>query len=115
MPRRALQEPWRTFFEALDQELSGPCDLHCFGGFVLAEHHGVARSTIDVDVVDVRGADVADIARRAGRGSQLHLRYRAYVDVVTVAEIPDDYESRLIDMDVDGLRKKKKMAASLLM
>ncbi len=37
MRRKALHEPWRTFFEALDQELSSPCDLHCFGGFVLTD------------------------------------------------------------------------------
>lgn len=110
MPRKALHELWRAFFEALDRELSGPCDLHCFGGFVLTEHYGVARSTIDVDVVDVRGADVADIARRASRGSQLHRRYRAYVDVVTVAEIPEDYESRLIDMKVGGLSHLRLLA-----
>lgn len=110
MQRKVLREPWRTFFEALDRELSSPCDLHCFGGFVLTEHYAVARSTIDVDIVDVRGAEIADIARRAGRGSPLHGRYRAYVDVVTVAEIPDDYESRLIDMEVGGLSHLRLLA-----
>lgn len=110
MRRKAQREPWRSFFEALDQELAAPCDLHCFGGFVLTEHYGVARSTIDVDVVDVRGAEIADIARLAGRGSPLHHRHRAYVDVVTVAEIPDDYESRLIDMEVGGLSHLRLLA-----
>ena len=70
----------------------------------------MARSTIDVDVVDVRGADIADIARRAGRGSPLHRRHRAYMDVVTIAEIPDDYESRLIDMKVGGLTHLRLLA-----
>ena len=110
MRRKLLREPWRTFFEALDQELSAPCALHCFGGFVLTEHYCVARSTIDVDVVDVRGAEIAEIARRAGRGSPLHRRHRAYVDVVTIAEIPDDYESRLIDMQVGGLTHLRLLA-----
>ena len=110
MRRKVLHEPWRTFFEALDQELSSPCDLHCFGGFVLTEHYGATRSTIDVDVVDVRGAEVAEIARRAGRGSPLHRRHRAYIDVVTVAEVPDDYESRLIDMHVEGLAHVRLLA-----
>lgn len=110
MRHKALHEPWRSFFEALDRELAAPCDLHCFGGFVLTEHYGVARSTIDVDVVDVRGAEIADIARRAGRGSPLHRRHRAYVDVVTVVEIPDDYESRLIDMKVGGLTHLRLLA-----
>jgi hypothetical protein len=66
MRRKRLREPWRTFFEALDQELSARCDLHCFGGFVLTEHYGVTRSAIDVDVVDIRGAVLADIARARG-------------------------------------------------
>jgi hypothetical protein len=110
MPRKALHEPWQTFFEALDHELSARCDLHCFGGFVLTEHYGVARSTIDVDVVDVRGAEVTDIARRAGRGSPLHRRHRAFVDIVTIAEVPDGYESRLIDMNVGGLTHVRLLA-----
>ena len=110
MRPKVLHEPWHTFFEALDRELSVPCDLHCFGGFVLAEHYGVARATIDVDVVAVRGADVAEIARRAGRGSPLHRRHRAYVDVVTIAEVPDDYESRLIDMNVQCLTHVRLLA-----
>jgi hypothetical protein len=110
MRRKVLHEPWRTFFEALDRELSAPCDLHCFGGFVLTEHYGVARATIDVDVVDVRGMDVAEIARRAGRGSPLHQRHRVYLDVVTVAEVPDDYETRLIDMHVQGLTQVRLLA-----
>ena len=110
MRRKVLHEPWRTFFEALDQEISSPCDLHCFGGFVLTEHYGVARSTIDVDVVDVRGTDIAEIARRAGRGSLLHRRHRAYIDVVTIAQVPDDYESRLIDMHVQGLTRMRLLA-----
>lgn len=110
MRRKVLREPWRTFFEALDQELSSPCDLHCFGGFVLTEHYGVTRSTIDVDVVDVRGVEVAEIALRAGRSSPLHRRHRAYIDLVTVAEVPDDYESRLIDMHVEGLAHVRLLA-----
>lgn len=110
MRREALHEPWRALFEALDRQLSSQCDLHCFGGFVLTEHYSVARTTIDVDVVDVRGADVAEIVRLAGRGSPLHRRHRAYIDIVTIAEVPDDYESRLIDMQVGGLTRLRLLA-----
>jgi len=46
MRRKVLREPWRAFFEALDQELSASCDLHCFGGFVLTEHYGVGVSEV---------------------------------------------------------------------
>jgi hypothetical protein len=73
--------PSQATLEALDQEFSASCDLHCLGGFVLTEHYGVARR-----------------------------RHRAYVDVVTVAEIPDDYESQLIDMQVGGLTHLRLLA-----
>ena len=34
----------------------------------------------------------------AGRGSALAKRHHVYLDVVTVATVPEDYESRLIDI-----------------
>ena len=71
MRRKALHEPWRTFFEALDKELSSPCDLHCFGGFVLTEHYGVTRSN------DRDREDVVALAQRPGLDTDvLRSRYR---------------------------------------
>ena len=103
MAPRRLREPWQSLFEALDRELAGPSELHCFGGFVVAEHYGLVRATADVDVFDSRGTDLATVARLAGKGSPLHLQHKVYVDVVTVADVPDDYDTRLIDMGVSGL------------
>lgn len=31
----------------------------------------------------------------AGRGSELHRRHRVYLDIVTVASVPENYEKRL--------------------
>lgn len=90
-----LHEPWRSFLHELEQHLSQPTDLHCFGGFVIAEHYGLTRSTADIDVLDSKGTDPGTIARLAGKGSALYKRYRVYVDVVGVATVPEDYESRL--------------------
>ena len=97
MAPRRLREPWQSLFEALDRELAGPSELHCFVGFVVAEHYGLVRATADVDVLDSRGTDLATVARLAGKGSPLHLQHKVYVDVVTVADVPDDYDTRLID------------------
>jgi hypothetical protein len=110
MRGKALGQPWRGFFDALDRELTQPCALHCFGGFVLTIVYGVTRPTIDVDVIDARGISVVEIARRAGKGSPLHERHHAYVDIVTVAEVPDAYETRLLDMRITGLARLRLLA-----
>ena len=90
---------------ALDQELTQDTELHCMGGFVLAEHYGLVRATGDVDVLESAGTDKATIARLAGRGSPLHKRHRVYIDIVTVADVPDDYDTRLETMDIEGLTR----------
>jgi hypothetical protein len=105
MPARALHEPWRAFLRDLDRDK--PTELHCFGGFVVSEYYGLTRATADIDILESRGTNVATIARLAGEGTPLHRRHNVYVDVVTIASVPDDYESRLIDFQVAGLRRLK--------
>lgn len=90
---------------ALDQVLTHRTELHCMGGFVLAEHYGLVRPTADVDVLESAGTDKAEISHLAGRGSALHKRHRVYIDIVTVADVPDDYDTRLLTMDIEGLRR----------
>src|SRR5512135_1982937 len=104
MPSSRLHEPWRSFLRALDGQLSQPTALHCFGGFVIAECYGLARSTGDIDILESQGTDAGTIARIAGKGSPLHKRYRVYIDVVGVATVPDDYESRLATMFAQEFR-----------
>ena len=77
---------------------------------MLTTFYGVTRATIDVDVSDARGTSLAEIARRAGKGSPLHERHHAYVDIVTVADVPDAYETRLLDMRITGLARLKLLA-----
>ena len=103
MAAKRLHEPWQGFLEALDRELAAPSELHCFGGFVVSEHYELTRGTADVDVLESRGTDLATIGRLAGKGSALHSQHKVYVDVVTIADVPDHYDTRLIDMDVGGL------------
>jgi hypothetical protein len=64
MPAEHLHEAWRSFFHDIDAQLVGPTEIHCLGGFVVAEYYGLARPTSDVDIIEVRGAsDVADVQR----------------------------------------------------
>jgi hypothetical protein len=50
---------------ALDRELTQDTELHCMGGFVLAEHYGLVRPTADVDVIESLGTDKGSIAQLA--------------------------------------------------
>lgn len=95
MPTDSLREPWRSFLRDLDGQLSAPTDLHCLGGFVVAECYGLTRATADIDILESRGTNLSTIATMAGRNSALHERHKVYIDVVTVADVPDNYEDRL--------------------
>ena len=99
MRSEQLHEPWRSFLHDIDTQLSGPTEIHCLGGFVVAEYYGLARPTSDVDIIQVRGAsNAADVLRIGGKGSALAKKHRVYVDIVTVADVPERYEERLIDV-----------------
>lgn len=105
MPAEQLHEPWRSFLHDLDAQLSGPTEIHCLGGFVVAEYYGLARPTSDIDVIQVRGAsDVEDLQRVGGKGSPLAKKHKVYIDIVTVADVPERYEERLIDVYVGEFR-----------
>jgi hypothetical protein len=66
------------------------------GRFAVVEAYGLARATADPDVIAVlpypTTALLVDIA---GKESTLRRRYNLYLDVVTVATTPENYESRL--------------------
>ena len=96
MPSDSLHEPWLSFLRELDRQLATPTELHCFGGFVVAEYYGLMRPTADIDILESRGTDLATLAKLAGRQSTLHKRHGVYIDVVTIADVPDNYDERLI-------------------
>src|SRR5918996_2415207 len=105
MPAEQLHEPWRSFLHDIDAQLAGPTEIHCLGGFVVAEYYGLARPTSDVDIIQVRGAaKVADVQRIGGKGSALAKKHRVYIDIVTVADVPERYEERLNDVYVEEFR-----------
>ena len=89
-------EPWLSFLNDLDLGLSEPTELHCLGGFVVVQAYGLKRATVDIDVLSVvpHGGSVR-VMEIAGKESPLRRKHGIYLDVVTVATVPDDYESRL--------------------
>ena len=103
MPRE-LQEPWRAFLLDLDSLVDHQVQLHCCGGFVVTTLHGLPRATADVDIISVvPHDDMRALATGARQNSELHIKHGVYLDVVTVASYPDEYETRLIPMNVGRL------------
>jgi hypothetical protein len=102
MPRaEGPPEPWRSFFADVDSRLSEQVHLHCCGGFVATLLYGVARTTSDVDFLGV----VSSIPRIrshlidiGGKASPLHKKHNIYLDAVTVATYPENYEERLVPL-----------------
>lgn len=96
---RGPQEPWVSFLRALDGALDNAVELHCIGGFVIAMHFGLSRATSDIDILAaVPHEQLAKLQRLGGQGSELHRRFKVYLQPVTVASYPEDYESRLVRM-----------------
>jgi hypothetical protein len=52
MPSDSLHEPWLSFLRGLDRQLASPTELHCLGGFVVAEYYGLMRATADIDILE---------------------------------------------------------------
>ncbi len=99
MPDKKIPEPWASFLSQVDDHLSEKVELHCFGGFVITMLYGLARSTADVDALPVEKRSASKhLADMAGKGSELHRKYGIYLDFVTIATIPEDYDQRLHEM-----------------
>jgi hypothetical protein len=97
--RPEFREPWVSFFRELDGHLHLPTLLHCLGGFVVTVCYGFPRATADIDWPSGVPADtLADIVAIAGASSALHRKHGVYLDLVTVATCPCDYEDRLIQI-----------------
>jgi hypothetical protein len=99
MPRTdGPPEPWRSFFDDLDALLTEDVQLHCCGGFVVTQLYGVARTTSDVDFLGVVPSVWSRLIDIGGKGSPLHKKHKLYLDAVTVATPPENYEERLVPM-----------------
>ena len=63
------------------------------------------RATADLDVVEAAGIELPELVRLAGNGSDLHKKHKVYLDIVTVAGLPENYASRLTDISSGSFRR----------
>lgn len=99
MSRDQIPEPWLSFLQQIDASLHEQVEWHCFGGFVVTMCYERARATVDLDVVRIAPGNTGQpLLHLAGKGSELHQRFGVYLDYVSVAAIPEDYDHRLTEM-----------------
>jgi hypothetical protein len=102
MPPELLQ-PWKGFLTDLDGMIAADVALHCLGGFVVTACYGLPRPTGDLDVLLVLPSDSQKtLVNLAGKASELHKKHGVYLDVVTVATYPDNYEQRVVEVFPDA-------------
>jgi len=108
MPSDKVPEPWRSLLADIDAQCAQTIEMHCIGGFAVTLHYGLMRPTGDIDVWHVIPTEAAPwLAKIAGAGSELHRKHRLHVQVSPVATVPEDYESRLVELfpgEFDKLR-----------
>jgi len=86
--------------------LNGPVEVHCLGGFVLAVLWALPRPTGDVDFVEAEPSlGWQDLLRIAGEGSEIARRHKLHFQRVSIAEYPEGYASRLVDIAPRGLKR----------
>src|SRR5687768_216092 len=110
MPDR-IPEPWFSFLRDVEQALKETVEIHCLGGFVLSILWGLPRPTGDIDFIKVRPRPTGEtLLRIAGDGTPLAKKHHLHVQRVTIAEYPEGYEERLIDITPAGFRRLRIMA-----
>ncbi|HEV3214842.1 MAG TPA: DUF6036 family nucleotidyltransferase [Vicinamibacterales bacterium] len=94
-----MTEPWHSFLSELDSKVSTTLALHCLGGFAIHVTYGLPRPTADIDVCEVAPSNAkAEVVALAGLGSPLHKKHRVYLQIVTMASLPYNYEERLTEV-----------------
>lgn len=98
MPGKIL-DPWLGFLQDVDRALTLRVEVHCLGGFVLAVQWGLPRPTGDVDFIEVKPSSAGeDLLRIAGEGSEIARIHNLHFQRVTVADYPEGYASRLVNL-----------------
>lgn len=99
MLNKPIPEPWFSFFREIDEQLIEPIKLECLGGFVITQIHGLARTTVDVDIISVSPKIMSlNLLEIAGEGSRLHQKHKIYFDLVGIAQLPENYFERLTEI-----------------
>ena len=106
-----IPEPWLSFLTEVDQVLSESVEVHCLGGFALTVLAGRPLVTADVDFIEIRPKSAnEELIRIAGQDSQIARKHHLNFQRVSVADYPEDYEGRLIDITPKGFSKLRLMA-----
>ena len=101
-----LPSPWKEFLGELDGMLHERLELHCIGGFVFTHFYGIPRTTGDIDYCTAIPANL-NLEEVAGQGSPLRENHGVWLHRVAVANLPEDYASRLMDMTPGELKHLK--------
>jgi hypothetical protein len=92
-----LSDRWRAFLVELDGMLPARVELHCLGGFVLGVCYGLPRPTGDVDyIAAIPQSGAEKVQTLAGANSTLAKKHGLYFQYVTIADVPEDYEQRVV-------------------
>ncbi len=93
-----LDSPWHEFLTEINDRITAPVQLVCIGGFVVTKIYGFSRGTGDLDQVLATPRLLGDELKiLAGNGSDLHRKYRLYVDNVAIVTMPLNYEDRILE------------------
>ena len=104
MPPR-IPPPWLGFLRDVDRALGCSIEVHCLGGFVLGVLYDLPRPTGDVDFVEVAPSEAAEeLLRVAGDGSEIAEKYNLRFHRVTIAEYPETYAARLVELTPRGFK-----------
>jgi len=96
---KSVPEPWKSFLGEIDAAISSPLRFDCLGGFVVTLLYEMSRTSADIDVFEIAPRSASQgVMQMAMQGGPLHRKYGLYLDRVTVAVVPENYESRLIEM-----------------
>jgi hypothetical protein len=89
--------------------LGEPLELHCVGGFVITHFYGFPRTTGDIDYWTAIPANL-NLAEVAGEGSPLHKKYGVFVHKAAVMTLPENYETRLMEMAKGQFKRLRLLA-----
>jgi hypothetical protein len=103
---KKVPELWRSFLDELDRQATEETRLDCIGGFVVTVLYGFSRETSDHDVLLVAPQEQRTQLLELGAwGGTLHKKYKVYLDYVSVAKVPEDYEARLTEMFAGAFKR----------
>jgi hypothetical protein len=98
-PNEDIPEPWLSFLRELDSSVHEDIRLDCMGGFIVSIVYGFSRPTGDLDVLEIPPKDAGRPMLELGmQGGPLHKKYKIYLDHVSVAHVPENYEDRVTEI-----------------